>query len=121
MEFRRELYVNLASLKFDAGFTELRASVIRCGADVNLASELQDLTIFRFFIIADCCLVSFTVQYSSNPLSKQCNFGHVGGANLNLMLVLWRTAPGFALKSREHRDRLSNPNMLTLWEIMTDG
>jgi len=26
----------------------------------------------------------------------------------------------FALKSREHRDRLSNPNMLTFREIMTN-
>ena len=27
----------------------------------------------------------------------------------------------FALKLREHRDRLSNPNMLTFREIMTNG
>ena len=27
----------------------------------------------------------------------------------------------FALKSKECRDRLSNPSMLTFWEIMTNG
>jgi len=35
--------------------------------------------------------------------------------------MLQEAAPVFALKSREHRDRLSNPNMLTFKEIMTNG
>ena len=61
------------------------------------------------------------MHYSSNPLSKKCHFGHVGGADLNLTFVLQKTTPVFALKSRERQDRLSNPNMLTFQEIMTDG
>ena len=44
-----------------------------------------------------------------------------GGADPNLNFVLPRTAPVFALKSINHWDRLSNPSMLTLWEIMTNG
>ena len=61
------------------------------------------------------------MRYSSNFLSKKFHFGHVGDANPNLTFVLQRTAPVFALKSRECRDRLSNPSMLTFREIMTDG
>ena len=34
--------------------------------------------------------------------------------------MLWRTAPIFALKSKERQDRLSSHSMLTLQEIMTD-
>ena len=73
------------------------------------------------FQVADCYVILFVVRYSSNPMSKKCHFGHIGGADLNIMFVLWRTAPVFALKSREHRNRLSSPSILTLWEIMTDG
>jgi len=109
------------SLKFDAGLTELCVLVIRRESDVNLTSELQDLTIVRFFITANYCVVLFAVRYSSNPLSNKCHFGHVGGADLNLMFVLQRKTPVFVLKSRKRRDKLSNPNMLTLREIMTDG
>jgi len=61
------------------------------------------------------------VRYSSNPLSKKYHFGHVGGADPNLTFVLQKTAPVFALKSREHRDRLSNPSMLTFREIVING
>jgi len=52
---------------------------------------------------------------------KKCHFGHVGGADPNLTFVLQEAAPVFALKSRERRDRLSNPSMLTFWEIITNG
>ena len=45
----------------------------------------------------------------------------MGGADPNLTFVLPKTAPVFALKSRERRDRLSNPSMLTFREIMTNG
>ena len=103
--------MNLASLKFDTGLTGLRVSVIRRGSDVNLMSELQYSTIFRFFIITDCCIILFAVQYSSNPLSKKCHFGHVGGADPNLTFVLQEASPVFALKSRECRGR--HPSMLT--------
>ena len=72
-------------------------------------SELQN---FDNFQIADCCVVLFAVWYSSNPLSKKCHFGHVGGADPNFMFMLQKTAPVFALKSGEHQDRLSNPSML---------
>ena len=61
------------------------------------------------------------MRYSSNPLSKKCHFEHVGGADPNLTFVLQEAALVFALKSRECRDRLSNPSMLTFWEIMTNG
>ena len=42
-------------------------------------------------------------------------------ADPNLTFVLPRTTPVFALKSREHQDRLSNPSMLTFREIITNG
>ena len=61
------------------------------------------------------------MRYSSSPLSKKWHFGHIGGADPNLTSVLPRTALVFALKSRERRDRLRNPSMLTFWEIMTNG
>jgi len=61
------------------------------------------------------------MRYSSNPLSKKCHFGHVSGTDLNQTFVLPRTALVFALKSKERRDRLSSPSMLTFREIMTNG
>ena len=61
----------------------------------------------------------FTMRYS-NFLSKKCHFGHVGGADPNLTFVLQEAASVFALKSRECRDRLSNPSLLTFQEIMTN-
>ena len=96
----------------------LCVSVIRCGSEVNLAPELKH---FDNFQVAYCCVVLIAVRYSSNPLSKKCYFGHVGGANPNLTFVLQKAAPVFALKSRERRDRLSNPSMLTFREIMING
>ena len=45
----------------------------------------------------------------------------MGGADPNLNFVLPQAAPMFVLKSRERRDRLSNPSMLTFREIMTNG
>jgi len=38
-----------------------------------------------------------------------------------MTFVLQRTAPVFALKSKERRDRLSSPSMLSFREIMTNG
>ena len=61
------------------------------------------------------------VRYSLNPLSKKCHFGYVGGVDPNFTFVLQEAAPIFALKSLKHRDRLSNPSMLTFQEIMTNG
>jgi len=61
------------------------------------------------------------MRYSSNLLSKKYHFGYVGGADPNLTFMLPRTAPVFTLKSKERRDRLSNPSMLTFQEIMTNG
>ena len=69
-------------MSLDAGLTELRVSVIRRGSDVNLASELQYLENFQ---VADYGVVLFAVRYSSNPLSKQCHFGHIGGADPNMI------------------------------------
>ena len=45
--------MNLSSLRFDAGFFELRVLVIRRGSEVNLASELQHLDNFE---VADIVL-----------------------------------------------------------------
>jgi len=77
--------VSLTSLSLDAGFTELRVSVIRRGSEVNLASELQHLDNFQ---VADYYVILFIVRYFLNPLSKKCHFRHVGGADPNLTFVL---------------------------------
>ena len=65
-----------------------------------------------------CCPLCNAI--SSNPLSKKCHFGHVGGADPNQTFMLQRIAPVFALKSKERWDRFSNPSMLTFREIMTN-
>ena len=77
--------MSLVSLSLDAGFIELRISVIRCNSEVNLVSEFQHLDNFQ---VADYCVVLFLVQYSSDPLSKMCHFVHVGEADPNLTFVL---------------------------------
>ena len=90
----------LASLKLDASLAELRVSVIRCDSEVNLPFELQQ---FDNFHVADYCVVLFfVVRYSLNPLSKKCHFGHIGGADPNLMFVFQVAAPIFTLKLRKH-------------------
>ena len=94
--------MSLVSLSLDAGLTELRILVIKHGSEVNLVSELQH---FNNFHIANYCVVIFVVRYSSNPLSKMCHFGHVGGADLNLTFVLQEATPVFSLKLRERQDR----------------
>jgi len=66
-------------------------------------------------------LFFFVVRYSSNPLSKKCHFGHVGGANHNLTFVLQKTAPVTTDKSKERREKISKVNMKTFREIITDG
>jgi len=60
------------------------------------------------------------VRYSSNPLSKKCHFGHVGGADRNLTFVLQKTAPVTTSKSKERKERISKASMVTLWEIISD-
>ena len=64
---------------------------------------------------------SFCSAISSNPLSKKCYFGHVGGADLNLIFVLQRIAHVTTGRSKERRNRISNASMLTLQEIISDG
>ena len=66
-------------------------------------------------------LLSFAVRYSSDPLSKKCHFGHVGGADRDLTFVLQRTAPVTADKSKERRERLSKVDLATFRELMTDA
>ena len=66
-------------------------------------------------------LFSFAVRYSSNPLSKKCHFGHVGGADHNLTFVLQKTAPVTTDKSKERKEKISKVSMMTLREIITDG
>ena len=66
-------------------------------------------------------LFSFAVQYSSNPLSKKCHFGHVGGADHNLTFVLQKIAPVTTGKSKERKEKISKASMMTLREIITDG
>ena len=100
------------------GFVELRILVIRRDSEVNLASELQHLDNFQ---VADYCVVLFTMRYSSNSLSKKCHFGHVGGADPNMIFVLQRNAPVTTGKSKERWSRISNASMLTLSEIISDG
>jgi len=62
-------------------------------------SEIQHLDNFQ---VADYCVVLFAVRYSSNPLSKQCHFGHVGGADPNMIFVLQRTAPVITVNQRNN-------------------
>ena len=64
---------------------------------------------------------SYAVRYSSNPLSKKCHFGYVGGVDRDLTFVLQRTASVTADKSKERRERLSNVDPATLRELMTDA
>ena len=71
--------------------------------------------------VTEYCVVLFVVRYSSNPLSKKCHFGHVGGVDPNMIFVLQRTAPMITGKSKERRSRISNASMLTLQEIISDG
>jgi len=54
----------------------------------------------------------FAVRYSSNPLSKKCHFGHVGGADPNMIFILQRTARVTTCKSKERRIRSA---MLACW------
>jgi len=61
------------------------------------------------------------VRYSSNPLSKKCHFGHVGGADRNLTFVLQRTAPVTTSKSKERKEKITKASILTLQEIISDG
>jgi len=61
------------------------------------------------------------VRYSSNPLSKKCHFGHVGGADRNLTFVLQKIAPVTTGKSKEQRERIIKASMVTLREIISDG
>ena len=61
------------------------------------------------------------MRYSSDPLSKKCHFGHVGGADRNLIFVLQRTAPVTADKPKERMERLSKVDMATFRELMTDA
>ena len=61
------------------------------------------------------------MRYSSNPLSKQYHYGHVGGADPNMIFVLQRTAPVTTSKSKKRWSQISNASMLTLWEMIFDG
>ena len=61
------------------------------------------------------------MRYSSNPLSKKCHFGNVGGADRNLTFVLQRTARVTTGKSKERRERIIKASMVTLREIISDG
>ena len=51
-------------------------------------------------------------------MSKKCHFGHVSGADPNMVFVLQRTAPVITGKSKERRSLISNASMLTLCEII---
>jgi len=66
-------------------------------------------------------LLPIVLSFLQCVLSKKCHFGHVGGADPNLTSVLQEATLVFALKSREQQDKLSNPSMLTFWEIMSNG
>jgi len=66
-------------------------------------------------------VVFFAVRYSSSPLSKKCHFGHIGGADHNLTIVLQKTIPVTTGKSKERKERISKTSMVTLREIISDG
>ena len=76
---------------------------------------------FKHLALSDSWLsvVFFAVRYSSNPLSKKCHFGHVGGADRNLTFVLQRTAPVTTGKSKERKERISKASMVTLRDVRT--
>ena len=61
------------------------------------------------------------MRYSSDPLSKKCYFGHIGGADRNLTFALQRTAPVTTGKLKERKERISKGSMMTLREIISDG
>jgi len=61
------------------------------------------------------------VRYSSSPLSKKCQFEHVGGADRNLTFVLQKTIPVTTSKSKERKERITKASMVTLREIIFDG
>ena len=71
--------------------------------------------------VTEYCVVLFTVRYSSNPLPKQCHFGHIGGADPNMIFLLQRAAPVTTGKSKERWSRISNASMLILREIIFDS
>ena len=64
---------------------------------------------------------SFAVPHPTALLAKNRYFGHVGGADHNLTFVLQRTVPVTADGSQERRRRLSNVDMATFRELMTDA
>jgi len=64
---------------------------------------------------------SFAVPHPSAPLAKKRHFGHVGGADRDLAFVLQRTVPVTADRSQERKKRLSNVDMVTFRELMTDA
>jgi len=103
--------------------SEPRISVIECGFHMSLAFGLQHLVDFKSFSFSytNYCAFPFAVRYSSNPLSKKCHFGHIGGAGPNMIYVLQRTAPVIVDKSRKWWSRVNNAIMLTLREIISDG
>ena len=99
---------------------------------VSLSSASQSLDGFwgepciwastlRHFSDSDCCVVLFAVRYSSNPLYKKCHFRHVAGADPNMIFIFQRIALVTTGKSKERWSRISNANMLTLREIISDG
>jgi len=95
--------VSLASLSLDAGLTELRVSAIRRGSEVNLASELQHfdkLQHFDNFHATDCCVALFCSAIFFEPFVQK----------ESLWACRWSRSV-FALKSKERRDRLSNPSI----------
>ena len=71
--------------------------------------------------MSDQVSFSFAVPHSSAPLSKKCHFGYVGGADRDLTFTLQRTVPVTADRSQERKKRLSNVDMTTFRELMTDA
>ena len=71
--------------------------------------------------VTEYCVALFVMRYSSNPLSKKCHFGHVGGADPNMIFVLQRTALVTTGELKERRSQISNASVLTLRKIISDG
>ena len=62
----------------------------------------------------------FAVRYSSDPLSKRCHFGYMGGADPNIAFGLQNTTSVFTERNREWQTKLSMASMLTLWKLLSD-
>ena len=75
---------------------------------------LQHLANFSLFQDFDYCFLLFAVRYSLNSLTKRNHFGHIGGADPNVLFSLRKTAPVFTGASDERQACLIKGSVFTL-------